>query len=254
MTALKKFFLSMAVSAGLALTLATPCRADSSSLEQAEKLFQSGDWEKARQAFKAELAATPDASNLPPAFFYDYGTALARAGATGEAYVSLLRAAFAMPFDSDTKHNLRLVEGQVPASVRSVQPASWFAWWPSGLRMLPWKLWIALGLLCSAAALALIRLADRSLSIGAAVLAALLLLWGGLAWSQARFSVYGVVALAKVKSGPASTFSDITTLEPGSLVTEETTKESWLKIRFQKPESDEEIVGWVEPTSVLKVY
>jgi len=70
---------------------------------------------------------------------------------------------------------------------------------------------------------------------------------------QMRVPVYGVMALAKVKSGPGTTFTDITTLEPGSLVNQEASRDGWLKIRFLKEEADVETVGWVEPGTVLEV-
>ncbi len=251
MGALKKFFYLSLLT--FFTNIAPPCRADSASLGQAEKLFQSGDWEKARQAYKTELSSTPDPNSLPPAFFYNYGTSLARAGAPGEAYISLLRSGFALPFDSDIKHNLRMVESQMPAAVRAIQPSSWIAWWPNGLRVLPWKLWLVIALAFSAAGLVVAQIRDRGIAIGLGLIAGALFVWGALAWSQMRFPVYGAVTLAKVKSGPGATFSDITTLEPGSLVSEEQERDGWLKVRFVKADTSEETVGWVEPASVLRV-
>jgi len=242
---LKKFLFS-----ALLLLPAAQCRAD---LDAAEKLFQAGDAAKALQAYKDALAAEPDRSALSPNFYFNYGTVAAKAGATGEAYVALTRAAFSLPFDSDTRHNLKFVEAQLPSSVLSVQPTQWMSWWPKGLRTFPWKLWILLGLIASAASLAFQRLADRTLSFSAATIAVALLAWGGLAWNQARFPAFGVVTTTKVKSGPGPTFSDIVQLEPGSFVNQETVRGGWLKIRFSKPESDEETVGWVEPTAVLQI-
>lgn len=262
MTVLKKIHFMLVLP--LLFAAAPPnCRADGSTnlrsdggatLEQAEKMAQSGEWEKARQAYKTELTATPDPTVLPASFFFNYGTALAKAGATGEAYVTLLRAARAAPFDSDTKHNLRLVESQVPAAVKAVRPSSWLGWWPSDLRAWPWKLWFAIALACSAVAFTIARSADRALASAAAVLTLALYAWGALAYTQARQPILGVTTLAKVKSGPGSTFSDITTLEPGTLVTEDSTRDGWLKIRFVKPEAEEETVGWLEPTAVLRVF
>ena len=222
-------------------------------LEQAEKLFQSGDAAKALQAYKTELAAHPDRTALPPAFYFNYGTVAAKAGLPGEGYVALTRAAFALPFDSDTRYNLKLTEAQLPAAVLSVQPSQWMQWWPRSVRTLPWKLWLLLALIASGGAFALRRVADRTLAVTVAVLAAGLYVWGALAWNQARVPVFGVVAITKVKSGPGSTFSDILQLEPGSLVNEETVRSGWLKIRFTKAADAEETVGWVEPGSVLQI-
>ncbi len=237
------------------LLLAIPriCCADQESLSQAEKLYQSGEWEKARQLYKAELGATPDASHLPPAFFYNYGTAAAKAGAIGEAYVALLRAASSRPLDSDSRANLKLVQRQVPAAVLAVQPSLWFSWWPSELRNIPWRAWALLTLLCLAVVLWKLGTAGRAFPSGLSAALALLCLTAGLAWAQERLPVYGVIAPAKVKSGPGGTYSDITTLDPGSLVNQEATREGWLKIRFAKLGADVETVGWLEPGTVLEV-
>lgn len=245
MRLLKKFLFG-----ALLLLPAAQCRAD---LEAAEKLFQSGDATKALQAYRAALTEQPDRSALPPNFYFNYGTVAAKAGAPGEAYVALTRAAFSLPFDSDTRHNLKFVEAQLPAAVLAVQPAQWMAWWPKSLRTIPWKLWILLGLIASAASFALQRVADRTLSLTAGTLAVALLAWGALAWNQARVPVFGVIAATKVKSGPGATFSDILQLEPGAFVNQETVRSGWLKIRFFKPEADDETVGWVEPSTVLQI-
>src|SRR6185437_12170038 len=104
------------------------------------------------------------------------------------------------------------------------------------------------------AGLLVAQIRDRGIAIGLCLIAGALFVWSALAWSQFRLPVYGAVTLAKVKSGPGATFSDITTLEPGSLVSEEQVREGWLKVRFLKADSSEETVGWVEPASVLRVY
>jgi hypothetical protein len=255
-TALKKLLLLALLALSSTVTLlafSATAHADSANLENAEKLFQSGDWEKARQAYKTELTTTSDPGTLPAAFYFDYGTTLARAGASGEAYVSLFRAAASSPFDSDTKHNLRIVEGQLPAAVHAILPSAWLAWWPSALRLYPWKLWFVIGLALSAVALLTARLRDRAPAAVLGVIAAFFFLWGTLAYAQSRLPVFGVLSITKVKTGPGNTFPDLLTLEPGTLVNEETVRDGWLKIRFLKPDADEETVGWVEPTNVLRV-
>jgi tetratricopeptide (TPR) repeat protein len=237
----------------LALLLLSGPLTARADLEQAEKLFQSGEVAKALQAYKGALAAQPDRGALPPTFYFNYGTVAAKAGNPGEAYVALTRAAFTLPFDSDVRHNLKIVEAQLPANVLTVQPSQWMQWWPKTLRTLPWKLWLLLALIASAAAFALRRVADRTLAVTAGLLSGALFLWGGLAWYQARVPVFGITVITKVKSGPGSTFSDILQLEPGSLVNEETVRDGWLKIRFTKSDDAEESVGWVEPGSALQI-
>lgn len=228
------------------------CSADQASLDQAEKLFQAGDWEKARQAYKAELANVPKPSRLPPSFFFNYGTILAKAGAPGEAYVSLMHAAFAQPFDGDTKHNLKKVEQTLPASVRSVQPALWISWWPRFLRTIPWGGWLLTAMLISALAFSMAPSLERPAWISLLAVAGVFFLLAGLSYLQMRLPVSGVLVVAKVKSGPATTFTDITTLEPGSLVNEEGQRSGWHKVRFTKG-GGEETIGWVEPATLLEL-
>lgn len=235
----------------IALFIGRPCRADQITLAEAEKHAQAGDWEKARQVYQAEITASGNSAKLPGTFFFNYGTLLAKAGAPGEAYVALTRASFALPFDADTRHNLARVEQTVPASVRAVQPALWLNFWPRVLRIVPWEVWIVVALIFSALSLAM-STPNRIMMWPLMGMAFLFFLTGGLAMLQARLPVYGIVALAKVKSGPGKTFTDILTLEPGSLVNEDGERDGWRKIRFIKGNS-EETVGWVEPTALLGV-
>jgi Bacterial SH3 domain len=235
------------------LLVLLPCiaTADSANLEQAEKLFQSGEWDKARAAYAAELAAS-DPRALPAAFFYNYGTVLAKAGAAGEAYVSLLRAAFAQPFDGDTRVNLLLAERATPAAALSVRPALWLPFWPASLRLWPLQLWLCAALALSAMALAVPkgRLLQVRISLG--ILAAVLSLASGLVYSQSYLPVSGLVKSAKVRSGPGNSFPEITTLDPGALVNVDGERDGWLKIRFARSESAE-TVGWLEPSVALPV-
>jgi len=239
---------SILLAALLALTL---CAADQAGLDQAEKLYQEGKWEQARQAYKAELDLVKEPGALPAAFFFNYGTILAKAGAPGEAYVMLLRASFARPFDGDVRHNLRKVEATVPASVRSIRPALWLSWWPEGLRFFPWTAWLVAGLACSALAFWLAPRAEPALWVPFAGLAALILLTAGLAYAQARAPTYGATAVTKVKSGPASSFTDIATIEPGTLVSQEEHRSGWHKIRFRR--GGVETIGWAEASALLEL-
>lgn len=220
-------------------------------IQQAAKTYEAGDWNKTAATLKDTLkAAGPD--RLAGEFYYDLGTTLARAGAMGEGYVALLRASFELPFDGDVRHHLQKVEMAVPISARAVRPALWFSFWPPALRPVSHWLWLLAGLLFSAAALWLLGSADKALPAGVGATAAALLLVAGLAFLQDRLPVSGVTAMAKVKSGPGATFTDITSLEPGSLVNEDGERDGWRKVRFKKGDS-EETVGWVEPAGLLGV-
>lgn len=225
------------------------CCADQTGLSEAEKHANAGEWDKARQVYQSQLVSAGKPEDLPGSFFYNYGTILANAGAVGEAYVALMRASFFMPLNSDVRHNLWRVEQTVPASVRAVRPALWLSFWPRALRNVQWEVWMIAALAFSALALVGSSL-DKMLTWVAITGTLSFLVVGGLAMAQQRLPVYGVMALTKVKSGPASTFTDIVTLEPGSLVNEDGSRDGWRKIRFRK-EGAEETVGWVEPAALL---
>lgn len=245
---LKKIFPVVIV----ALLASSICRADQIKVNEAEKLYQSGEFEKARQVYRAELDATPVPEKLPSSFFYNYGTILARAGAAGEAYVSLLRAAFAEPFDGDVRHNLWRVEQTMPAAVRAVQPSLWYGFWPRSLRVFPWQAWLLVALLLSAFSLLLINAADKTVTWSLGLLAILLFCVAGMSYFQLRLPVGGITKIAQVKSGPGATFTDIVSLEPGSLVNLDGSRDGWRKIRFTRGQT-EETVGWVQPTAILEV-
>lgn len=247
----KFFFTAALLSICVCFVVESVAKADQSSLDTAEKQFQAAEWEKAGQTLKAVLAQE-GADSQPPAFFFNYGTALARSGAVGPGYISLMRAASSAPFDSDIRHHLQKVEPAVPTTARAVRPALWFSFWPSTLRFVsPW-LWLICGLTASAVAFWLLGSADKALPAGAGLLAGLLLAISALAFLQNRLPVAGAMATIKVKSGPGNTFTDITTIEPGALVNEDGERDGWRKIRFQKGDS-EETVGWVEPSGLLGV-
>lgn len=247
----KFFFTAALLSFCMCFVVEGIAKADQSSLDTAEKQFQAGEWDKAGQTLKAVLAQE-GADSQPPAFFFNYGTALARSGAVGQGYIALMRAAFSAPFDGDIRQHLQKVEPAVPATARAVRPALWFSFWPSTLRfMSPW-LWLVFSLTASAVAFWLLGSADKALPAAAGLLASVLLIISSLAFLQNRLPVSGVVSTIKVKSGPGNTFTDITTIEPGSLVNEDGERDGWRKIRFQKGDS-EETVGWVEPSGLLGV-
>lgn len=233
-----------------ALLLPLKALADPSNLEQAEKHYQAGEWEKAHQLYKTELTSSGE---KPPSFFFNYGTVAAKAGFAGEGYVAILHAAFLSPLDGDIRFNLRQVEARVPAAALAVRPASWFSWWPRSLQIFPWKLWAFLALTLSGGVLLLLRTSFRSLGLICSPISGLFFAAALFAWLQAGSPIVGSISPAIVKSGPGKSFSDITTLEPGALANKEEIREGWIKVRFQKMEANEDTVGWVEPGTVIDV-
>lgn len=208
-----------------------------------------GQWEEASRPYRESLSTE---GAQPAAFFYNFGTAALQSGAAGEAFVLLTRAALMNPFDPATRHNLRLAEAKVPASARAIRPANWISWWPQPLRAVPWTAWLLTSLLLFLPWFHGAWKTGRFLSqrwpwlaTGASFLAL-----ASLAGWQTRHPAAGLLHNAKVLSGPGSTYPEISSLEPGSLVSLEEKRDGWTKIRYLDARG-QDAVGWVETPTTL---
>lgn len=230
-----------------ALLFSAPTRAEN-TLADADKHFAAGEYEKARAIYHAH-AQEP---GLPAAFFYNLGTAALRAGATGEAYVALRRAALASPLDADAKVNLQIARSRLPATAAAVRPASWISWWPNALRWIPWQAWACAGLL---ALIPLLIGAKGALlpwhwTMGFAAL--VLLIGASLTGWQGRIGTAGIIQGSKLFSGPGKTYPEITSIDSGSVVSLEESRDGWFKIRYLDSRL-QETVGWIEAPTALKL-
>jgi hypothetical protein len=189
---------------------------------------------------------------MPAAFYYNFGTASLRAGKAGPATVYLLKALADAPFDRDTNYNLGMAQSALSPNARATRPASWLSWWPTAWHFLPFEIFcipflISLGILFWSVAGAKVK---KNLPVLATV-TLLFLGFSGLGYLQTQATAAGVVNSAKVKSGPGSSFPEITALEAGSTVDVEEFREGWTKIRFSTATSAE-LVGWIEPGAILR--
>jgi hypothetical protein len=238
-----KFFYLLA-----ALLFIAPVLRAEETLEDADKHFAAGEFEKARAIYHAQAQG----AGHPAAFYYNLGTAALRAGAAGEAYVALRRAALASPFDPDTKVNLQIARAKLPAGPASIRPASWISWWPDALRWIPWQAWACAGLL---ALIPLLLGAKSALlpwhyTMGFAAL--ILLLGASLTGWQSRVGTAGIIQATKIFSGPGKSYPEITSIDSGSLVSLEESRDNWFKIRYLDSRL-QETVGWVEAPTALKL-
>ena len=71
---------------------------------QAEKIYGSGDFAQAAEAFAEQVRAQPD----NPFAYYNLGNAQYKAGDTGAATASYYRAYLLLPRNADIRHNLQL--------------------------------------------------------------------------------------------------------------------------------------------------
>jgi hypothetical protein len=219
-----------------------------------DSLAASGDWPKAAAAYEASWRSGSAPSTS--AFYYNFGTTSLRAGNPGAARALLWKARFLAPLDSDIRDNLLLAEGRLSGAVSPLRPATWFDWWPGSLRVIGWPWLLAATLAAFAPALWLFgreSSAENSpsrwvaLAVGVLFAAAL-----GISLLEKRYPAAGVVAPAKLLSGPAASFPPIGTLEPGTLVNVEEDRENWRKLRFTNAKL-QEVVGWSESHNLLEL-
>jgi hypothetical protein len=220
---------------------------------QAEELYRSGDWKKAAEAYKALTDQAIKQGSATAPLFYNFGTALAKSGSVGEAYVVFWKAFFLAPLDSDIRFNLSLAESNLPEAVKSVKPDTWFLWWPEAALPLSYKIWLSVSLIFLAGFLWLQKSSSNiQMKMGLAFGFLLFLILGSLSFYQTNEKAAGLITAAKTRSGPDQSFPEITSLDAGSLVTLEEMRDGWYKIRFQSGESSE-TVGWVPAGSVMEV-
>lgn len=230
----------------LALLFALSARAEVRFAEGV-KLFQEGQFEQARQIFRADA---PHAST--PSFFYNYGTAALKAGAAGEAYVALWRASLASPFDADIQNNWQMARAKLSPNAAQARPATWISWWPDAVRWAPWQAWALAGLLFAIPFLWAVRAGADVKDWMLASIAGIFLVAASLTAWQNRYPAAGLLQETKIFSGPGKTYPEISPISAGSLVSLEETRDGWCKIRFLGSRLQES-VGWVEESTVLKL-
>lgn len=220
---------------------------------QAEELYRSGDWKKAAEAYKGLTEASLKEGKVSAPLLYNYGTALAKAGSIGEAYVVFWKAFYLAPLDGDIRFNLTLAETKLPEALKSVKPATWFSWWPKIAQPFSFKIWLCIALLFSAVLIWLLKVNAPSapkMSCGAVLLIFLGL--SLLSFYQNNEKAAGLMSTTKIRSGPNDSFPEITTLDTGSLVNLEEMRDGWYKIRFQSAQN-QETVGWIPSATVLEI-
>lgn len=212
------------------------------ALEKAEQEYRAGNFAAAAAAIRS-VDVPGEAAKL-----YNLAAAEFRAGEVGKAYAHLLHARKLAPTDAEIRQNLQFVQSRLEAQSRAVAPADWQSFLPAWLTEHPE---IILTVALAVLALALLRRVLFALA-GAAALA-LVLGWLFLQWSGSERAVITAKTVL-LRSGPAESFSEITSLAEGSLVSVEERKASWAKLSFQRAgEKSKEVVGWVEETAITSL-
>ena len=129
-------------------------------------------------------------------------------------------------------------------------PASWIAWWPDALRWIGGEAYLAAALLCLAPFLWAARGGIAGWHWATLAGAVAFFLAAALAHYQGEAGA--ILTGGKTYGGPGKTYPEIASLEAGSLVSLEESREGWFKIRYLDSRLQES-VGWIEQSAVLKL-
>ena len=223
--------------------------ANADLLDDAEQSFRSGNHGAAQEKY-LDIIQKNQNKNLG-FLLYNVGTVALSKGDAAIAYAYLTKARFADPFDSDILHNQQAAKMKLSGTAINAVPSSWISWWPENLRVLPINLFLTVALLLSSLWLGTILLSRPQFQVVFASAFTLSLAILALQVYQIHTPLAGIVRASTLKSGPGTAFSDITKMEPGAIVSFEEARDGWAKLRFRLTGSTEEIVGWLELSSVL---
>ena len=225
-------------------------------METAEAAYRDSKFSEALSLYEKEFAHAAN-DTVRAALYFNAGNAAFRSGKPGLALAYYYRAADLSPGDSDIAYNLALVDKSLANNPQRGRP---FARLPATLDLFTNT---AADTLLLLALLGLtLFLSNRAFPKLPSFLAPLglsLAVLGGSAFGVAIHfhSVKDAVVIADksiVRSGPAETFPEISTLAQGSVVGIEAEQSGWLKIYFQFAQAEgKRVVGWADPSTVLKL-
>lgn len=236
----------------LCLLLALPLAARAQSPSEAQAKYDKGDYTGAAGAYEKLVEAQP----REPAWRYDLGNALFKAGKLGPAIASYQRAHDLAPRDADARFNLefalkRAGEELVPPGVPPLVYSAFHLLGDAELAGAHWLFcWAALLLGC----VWLLRPSSREgLTSWLAGACALWLAFGGWwglrrALEPARRGVI-VAATAELRSGPGDGFGVAFTAPEGRRVEVLGEESGWLEIGLAK----EGAKGWVKAAAVERL-
>ncbi len=227
----------------------------SESLSKADQAFQNAHFEEARDLYGSLLNDPISTDNA--AFYYNYGTALAKTGNMGAAYAFLEKALLLQPWDSDTRNNVEFVRKQLPAGALSTQASGIIKFIPEDFFHLPVRAWLLLALV-SLFAILVARFSQRKALTAQWIFAPMLfvsVLICSLYWLE-NSSQLAIVSVkeAKLRSGPSNSFPEIMNMESGSIVRVGENREGWSKLYFSlSTDRSHEIIGWIDSRSVINL-
>jgi tetratricopeptide (TPR) repeat protein len=231
---------------------AAPAAAPATPAEEARRLYDSGRYAEAVEAYRRLVDASPRSAALR----YDLGDALYKAGQTGRATASFERAFALDPRDRDVRHNLQYVlkragEDLVPPGT---PPALFRAFTELSERELAGLQWLAAwAALLLAAAFLLAGPRRRALAPWAAGAGGAWLVfalwWAGLRSILPPDRGVIVAARAEVRHGPGESFGVAFTVPEGRRVRVLGADGGWLEVGVRK----EGARGWIPAADVERL-
>lgn len=219
------------------------------SLAEAEAKYRENKPMESLEIYQRLLAARDNSIANRAALTFDAGNAAFRAGKLGLSYAYFLRSAAMSPGDSDTAHNLSIVEQRLNrlSNRAELNSSDWTN--HSLLVNTPSDMWLVVALLLLLACqLTLLR---KIVFPGAIALSTTLTLLAafGFAASVYAHSIKKAIVITEesiVRSGPGDTFPEIVTLSQGSAMEIRGAENTWLKVAFELPRSgNKRVVGWI---------
>jgi len=210
---------------------------------QAEKIYGSGDFAQAAEAFAEQVRAQPD----NPFAYYNLGNAQYKAGDTGAATASYYRAYLLLPRNADIRHNLQLAlqkSGQniVPPGVPESLHRLYTLFSVNELKALGWAMCWLLALLL------LVKTVSSKTSVARPAYAAAALALFFWCWTAVRVSTalpdpaVVIVKSGELRSGPGENFGVSANMPEGYLVSILNRRTDWAEIAL--PQNG--VKGWIK--------
>jgi len=224
-------------------------------LDKAENAYKAENYVDAQKIYSTLLNSPSITKRSQANLFYNLSNTEFRLGNKGIAYAWLLRAAQIIPFDQDIRHNLNFVRTQLDPQALAVEPSGLLL--PSDIPIFLKtynRVFLVLGLALLAAQFYFLRQRqfNKSLKIFLFSSALFCLLSFAVLLHESNVPLAIMQKSLILRSGPSTSFSEITTLPEGSLVQISGSSDEWYKLSFTTSASpNKTIIGWAEQKALL---
>lgn len=197
--------------------------------ERADSAFRHGDYGRAATLYAEALKHAPTAQS-----YYNLGCALYRRQQLPEAVVAFRHALWLSPGDDDARHNLAVIETQLPDRFNAPSQAFFLKWlraWRLSLSPGVWGLWAFLAFVGAGLLFVLYRYLylsgrparySKSAFSGATLLLLFSITFNVFAWRQVRDARTPVAVVMKplpLRDGPSATARVLRRVQPGVTLT-----------------------------------